>query len=101
MRKPAWSSRTAKLRGWLGEEVTNEPSGLVRRPAMDEFLVENDAPEDFLVVHAVDGHHYHFRVTRYENGKVLSSVAIIQNDVADHSENSFEGVANALRFERL
>jgi hypothetical protein len=45
---------------------------------MNEFLIGNGDPNDFVVVHAAD-------VARYEKGRVLSPAGpVLQNNAADH-----------------
>jgi hypothetical protein len=65
-----------------------------RDPAMNEFLIESEDPSDFVVVHAAEGHRYHFHVARYQKGRVLSPVgALRQNNAADDSADFSEGAA--------
>jgi hypothetical protein len=61
---------------------------------VDEFLIESDSPEDFVIVHAVEGHRFHFHVASHNGRRVLSPAgSILQNNAADHNADYFENAA--------
>jgi hypothetical protein len=71
----------------------------VRRPvAVEEFVVESRAPDNFVVMHLVEGHRYHFHVTPASDGRrVLGPATRVRQDGrAKHSADLFE--ASARRF---
>jgi hypothetical protein len=61
----------------------------------DTFCIESDAPGNFVVVHVLEGHRYHFHVGRDRGGRQVLSPAgrVHQNNAADHSADFFEPAA--------
>ena len=72
-----------------------EGVGVRRSVAAAAFAVESRAPEDFVVMHLVEGHRYHFRVLSAANGRrVLGPASRVRPSVgANHSPDFFEAAA--------
>jgi hypothetical protein len=72
-----------------------ESVGVRRSVPAEEFLVESRAPDDFVVIHLVEGHRCHFRVLPAADGRrVLSPASRLRQHVdAKHSADLFEAAA--------
>jgi hypothetical protein len=66
-----------------------------RSVTADEFLVESRTPGDFVVMHLVEGHRYHFRVlSAADRRRVLSpAIRVRQSGGAKLSADFFEAAA--------
>jgi hypothetical protein len=72
-----------------------ERIGVRQSVAAAAFAVESRAPEDFVVMHLVEGHRYHFRVLSAAHGRrVLGPASRVRPSVgANHSPDFFEAAA--------
>jgi hypothetical protein len=76
----------------------NESVGVRQSVIAKEFLVERHGRDDFVVMHLVEGHSYHFRISEDADGRRVLSPAcrIHRNGHTKHSADLFEAAARRL-----